>query len=822
MANLRLCVRVVVVVLCVASAPRSARAQDLEFSLAGRAPASTTSVSADPGSYALKIGGLLPAREYTISIQHHVIAIPPIPVQSIPFFKASTPQESATAAACPELRAAAKALADATQEAQVPGLTASVQAALDAGCADAAATSAARALIGGTSTTRVIQVNAGEETVVEVQRGGIDSDAAVAWTLVLKGPARGQWNTTYGVAIARDGNQRFFTSAAADGKFTVTRERRHKSAALVPAVYFSWMSAAAERGNWAFSPTVGFGATNDAPALLLGWSATFNRNLSLTGGGAFLRETRLNGRYSEGQVISENLGPDQVHEKVWTPAWTFGITIRFASNPFTSDDKKTPAPVDDKPAAAAVAKKTPAKPAEEQPASDREAARSGLSFSDHGYRLFFSEGGAAKPESAQKRAALLDAAAGATDVFVMSHGWWNSPSAADCRYQQIVDGLRERMPASVSSSSFKPVFVGIYWPSVIFPTETGDCEPAVRAPRGAETNVQGSFETDLSQWAGQAFPAAAAASSFAAERDRFVALLGKERRGDLLTRADAIALTTLLDKWRRADPAAATATAEGPGQELFSDTPGAIVDEWIGSPAAGAAESSTLQRALNLTNVFTFWTMKERAGVVGSSGVYELVRDLRSRGGAGLRIHLIGHSFGGRLVSAAVAGPSGSVPNQVDSLIVLEGAFSHFAFSSRDQIAALGFRGDKGGLFEPVVKSLDSSRPAVRGRLVAVFSKQDQPNQVLYPLASRIKGSDREAARPIRFGSIGADGFQGPQVRSLRLSGLTFAQLDAALRDPSARLINVDASDVVLGHSDLIHDAVFDLIWASALAARLR
>src|SRR5262249_39276633 len=162
------------------------------------------------------------------------------------------------------------------------------------------------------------------------------------------------------------------------------------------------------------------------------------------------------------------------------------------------------------------------------------------------------------------------------------------------------------------------------------------------------------------------------------------------------------------------------------------------------------SEAFTLAKVVNFANALTFWTMKARAGVVGSRGVYDLVNAVRAQGGPALRIHLIGHSFGGRLLSAAVAGRVGAPLNEVDSLIILEGAFCHFAFGRRAQIAGLGFRGDQDGIFERAIASLSTRSPAVRGRMVATFSAQDTPNQVLYPLATKLKGTDREASRLLR------------------------------------------------------------------------
>jgi len=216
---------------------------------------------------------------------------------------------------------------------------------------------------------------------------------------------------------------------------------------------------------------------------------------------------------------------------------------------------------------------------------------------------------------------------------------------------------------------------------------------------------------------------------------------------------------------------------------------------------------------VNFANAFTFWTMKTRAGVVGSRGVFDLVKAIRAQGGSALRIHLIGHSFGGRLLSAAIAGRPGEPLNPVDSLIMLQGAFSHFAFSTKDQIAGLGFAGDSGGIFEPAVASFATPTPAIRGRLVATFSTQDLPNQALYPLATRLHGGDREANQILRYGSIGADGVQGPAAVAVRLE--TVGDKLQSTLNGGGKIFNVDASNLIRGHSDLVHPQVFDLIWTA-------
>src|SRR4029078_9372941 len=109
---------------------------------------------------------------------------------------------------------------------------------------------------------------------------------------------------------------------------------------------------------------------------------------------------------------------------------------------------------------------TPAKPDKTvKPAKPEDAAKPGnaeasiaavLSFSSKGYRVFYDESGDLTSDSTKTRDELLKAVPQATDVFILSHGWWNNPSTADCSYQQLGDGLRSRIPSGLGAS-FKPL-----------------------------------------------------------------------------------------------------------------------------------------------------------------------------------------------------------------------------------------------------------------------------------------------------------------------------------------------------------------------------
>src|SRR6266536_1000109 len=121
----------------------------------------------------------------------------------------------------------------------------------------------------------------------------------------------------------------------------------------------------------------------------------------------------------------------------------------------------------------------------------------------------------------------------------------------------------------------------------------------------------------------------------------------------------------------------------------------------------------------------TYFEMKKRAGVVGQAGLGPLVGRLAAAAPE-LRVHLIGHSFGARLVSFTLAGlpDLGAGASPVKSLLLLQGAFSHFAFAD-----ALPDDRRRGGALKGMARRVD-------GPLAASFSVHDLAVGKIYPLAS--------------------------------------------------------------------------------------
>ena len=91
-----------------------------------------------------------------------------------------------------------------------------------------------------------------------------------------------------------------------------------------------------------------------------------------------------------------------------------------------------------------------------------------------------------------------------------------------------------------------------------------------------------------------------------------------------------------------------------------------------GGGAAGFSLGGFTRAARNLLNSTTYYTMRDRAGKVGANGIAPLLEQLQ---GDGRRIHLVGHSFGARAATAA----ANATNAPVHALVLLQGAFSHYA-----------------------------------------------------------------------------------------------------------------------------------------------
>jgi hypothetical protein len=191
--------------------------------------------------------------------------------------------------------------------------------------------------------------------------------------------------------------------------------------------------------------------------------------------------------------------------------------------------------------------------------------------------------------------------------------------------------------------------------------------------------------------------------------------------------------------------------------------------------------------------------MKNRAGAIGEGGVRNVLKRIRedrpATGQGALAIHLVGHSFGARLVTAATAGPQGAAPLPVNSLVLLQAAFSHYGF-------ALDYDGTHDGYFRRVV----TDPVYVTGVVAITFTAKDKAVGLAYPLASRIARQIAAAFGDANdpYGGLGRNGAQKtPGTRTV-----TLAAPGTVYGFAARGIYNLDSNATIGGHSDLAHPEV--------------
>jgi hypothetical protein len=264
------------------------------------------------------------------------------------------------------------------------------------------------------------------------------------------------------------------------------------------------------------------------------------------------------------------------------------------------------------------------------------------------------------------------------------------------------------------------------------------------------------------------------------------------------------------------DTATAQATADGADGTSdaggAADLPDVPAADTAGGAAAGIGDITARLwgGAKEALRALTYWQMKQRAGKIGQHGLGPFLGDLASQA-PGLRVHLVGHSFGARLVSFSLLGLPGGGPSPVHSLTLLEGAFSHFAFAS-----ALPQDPARSG-------ALKGMMARVSGPLLACYSSHDLALKTFYPLAS--KAADEDSAgladdATFRWGGMGHDGAQAVHAAMVTLQAAHTPYHFAA-----SQFTNIDSSAIVIkgdppfgAHSDIVHP---ELGWAMLAAAGL-
>lgn len=294
---------------------------------------------------------------------------------------------------------------------------------------------------------------------------------------------------------------------------------------------------------------------------------------------------------------------------------------------------------------------------------------------------FGADGSLRSPQTAE---AFRRRLTGATDVFVFSHGWNNTFDVALNRYRSFITGfMRQRQELDVPlPEPYDPVLLGVVWPSTSFvlPWESG--------PQIAAADPEGPAATEREEMLALVSSALdpGAAGDLAELVDGRTALDPQDARravelvlpalgagADNDTGAPRPSVDELLATWAQLD---GHASPESP--TMGDDDFGTADDTGPTGPGPGIAGFSLDPR--NLLRAATVWTMKARAGTVGARGVGPLVASVLEHPSRP-RLHLVGHSFGARVVLSALAtipAPSRSAR----SMLLLQPAVNRWCFAA--------------------------------------------------------------------------------------------------------------------------------------------
>jgi hypothetical protein len=384
--------------------------------------------------------------------------------------------------------------------------------------------------------------------------------------------------------------------------------------------------------------------------------------------------------------------------------------------------------------------------------------------------------------SPKTRTALLEKLAAEpkpTHVIFMSHGWNSDFSDAIGQYRAFLKAFEKVTDDRKPQGDYRPIFVGVTWPSVWFPLDKGPRLAGPAAEPAARDGIIDSVADELD----------------AGTKKRLEELTKKER----LTPAEMReAAAILLPSMNRADDTdlkredldvetavAAAARIQGLMQpQAAAETPGTVNLGALDAGAAGAPTVAGLEwlDPRNILRMFSLYKMKDRAGRVGSKGVADLLRKLVA---TGLPIHLVGHSFGCKVMLSALCNPA-ALAKPAASALLLQPAVSHLCFAE-----TVPGRSGSGG-YRAALKSDRVARP-----IFSTYSRSDFPLHDVFHSAlqrradlgeARIAAGDRPPNEYAALGGYGPRGAAEQLIDPIKKPG------DAYSIEAGKRLVGLDGS----------------------------
>ncbi len=378
-------------------------------------------------------------------------------------------------------------------------------------------------------------------------------------------------------------------------------------------------------------------------------------------------------------------------------------------------------------------------------------------------------------------------AGGIRDVFVLSHGWNAGVDSARSLHREMFRLLAGMIPGRLSTS----IAVGIIWPSLLFP----DDDPATAKPVPSTGH-------QLAAALGPAFP----------QQQQNIATLGQlldqqPQDGTKLQQFHSLASSLVTSPSLAPEDAGQQASITGDTAAVFGHSAAMSKTPTDNAESIPNPFTTLWSGAREVLRSMSYYEMKNRAGVIGRNGLGPLLGKLAAAD-AGIRVHLMGHSFGARLVAYSLSGlpqAATGANSPVKTLFLIQGAFSHFAFANPVPDVQVSGPG-----------ALSAVARNVNGPLLSTFTAADRAVGWWYPAASMLAHQDAQSAADLAYqwGGMGHDGYQqSPEGTTVKLAAqgteYNFQPGKFYLLDSNA-VICANQSPFSGAHSDIRHAQV---IW---------
>lgn len=422
-----------------------------------------------------------------------------------------------------------------------------------------------------------------------------------------------------------------------------------------------------------------------------------------------------------------------------------------------------------------------------------------------------------EPDGSKTSQAVLEVLAREpiTDVFIFSHGWQGDIPAAQKQYSRWIQAMVAN-PADPEKleqlrPGFKPLLIGLHWPSLPWGNETieADSEDA------AVESLADHYAQQLTD----------SAESQATSRNALKTIFSEaldDMEPDELSDATLAAYETL----NEAAQLGSDGTTAAPGDDrdpfdaesIYEESE--VETEEFGEANFGIFDSGgfILNRVFSPLRALSYWKMKARARKFGEKAGFDLLNQLQQAAPEQVRFHLVGHSFGCIVMSSTLAGPKaqGELLRPVNSLTLIQGAVSMWAYCA-DIPKDRGYA----GYFYPIIRD-----GKVAGPIITTISEHDTAVGLLYPLASGLAMNTINFAGLPKYGAIGAFGIRGDGIPVNALEMLPCGQ-DYGFE--AGQIYNLESSRYIYkkpkeagiagAHGEFDEPEVAHAVWSAAMVS---